>query len=71
MASATATRYGLSGGLLGLEYDRINISDSDSDSYPTGIVQFNQYIGRYVSNQYIGNVKLIGYLLNQCDWLET
>ena len=32
MASATATRYGLSRGLLGLEYDRINISDSDSDS---------------------------------------
>ena len=30
MASATATRYGLSRGLLGLEYDRINISDSDS-----------------------------------------
>ena len=26
----TATRYGLSRGLLGLEYDRINISDSDS-----------------------------------------
>ena len=32
VASATATRYGLSRGLLGLEYDRINISDSDSDS---------------------------------------
>ena len=30
VASATATRYGLSRGLLGLEYDRINISDSDS-----------------------------------------
>ena len=32
VASATATRYGLSIGLLGLEYDQINISDSDSDS---------------------------------------
>ena len=32
VASATATRYGLSRGLLSLEYDRINISDSDSDS---------------------------------------
>ena len=31
VASATATRYGLSRGLLGLEYDRINISDSDSE----------------------------------------
>ena len=31
MASETATRYGLSRGLLGLKYDRINISDSDSD----------------------------------------
>ena len=30
VASATATRYSLSRGLLGLEYDRINISDSDS-----------------------------------------
>ena len=33
VTSATATRYGLSRGLLGLEYDRINISDSDSDSH--------------------------------------
>ena len=32
VASATATRYGLSRGLLGLEYDRINISDSDSET---------------------------------------
>ena len=32
MASATATRYGLSRGLLGLKYDQINYSDSDSDS---------------------------------------
>ena len=32
VASATGTRYGLSRGLLGLEYERINISDSDSDS---------------------------------------
>ena len=30
VASATATRYGLSRGLLGLKYDRINNSDSDS-----------------------------------------
>ena len=30
VVSATATRYGLSRGLLGREYDRINISDSDS-----------------------------------------
>ena len=32
VASATATRYGLSRGLLGLKYDQINYSDSDSDS---------------------------------------
>ena len=31
VASATAARYGISRVLLGLEYDRINISDSDSD----------------------------------------
>ena len=30
VASATATRYGLSSGLLGLKYDEINHSDSDS-----------------------------------------
>ena len=30
VASATATRYGLSRGLLGLKYDRIDMSDSDS-----------------------------------------
>ena len=29
MASATATRYGLSRGLLGLTYDQINNSDSE------------------------------------------
>ena len=32
IASATATRYGLSRGLLGLKYDQINYSDSDSCS---------------------------------------
>ena len=32
VASATATRYGLSRGLLGLKYDQIKYSDSDSDS---------------------------------------
>ena len=32
VASATATRYGLSRGLLGRKYDQINYSDSDSDS---------------------------------------
>ena len=31
VASATATRYGLSRGLLGLKYDQINYSDSDSE----------------------------------------
>ena len=30
VASATVTRYGLSRGLLGLKYDKINTSDSDS-----------------------------------------
>ena len=30
VASATATRYGLSRGVLGLEYDGIHIYDSDS-----------------------------------------
>ena len=33
MASATATRYGLSRGLLGLKYDQINYSDSDSAGF--------------------------------------
>ena len=32
VASATATRYGLSRGILGLKYDQINYSDSHSDS---------------------------------------
>ena len=32
VASATATRYGLSRGILGLKYDQINYSDYDSDS---------------------------------------
>ena len=32
VASVTATRYGLSRGLLGLKYDQIKYSDSDSDS---------------------------------------
>ena len=31
VASATATRYGLSRGLLGLKYDQIHYSDSDSE----------------------------------------
>ena len=31
VASATATRNGLSRGLLGLKYDQINYSDSDSE----------------------------------------
>ena len=38
VASATATRYGLSRGLLGPKYDQINYSDSDSDSDSTIIV---------------------------------
>ena len=29
-----------------------------------GLVNLTNIIGRYVSNQYIG------YLFNQCDWLE-
>ena len=37
VASATATRYGLSRGLLGLEYDQINISDSVSKCICTGM----------------------------------
>ena len=32
MASATATRFGLSRGLLGLKYDQINYSESESES---------------------------------------
>ena len=32
MASATATRFGLSRGLLGLQYDQINESESESES---------------------------------------
>ena len=31
VASATATRFGLSRGLLGLQYDQINESESESD----------------------------------------
>ena len=42
MASATATRYGLNRGLLGLEYDRINISDSNADS-ELNLFQQHQY----------------------------
>ena len=32
VASATATRFGLSRGLLGLQYDQINASESESES---------------------------------------
>ena len=39
VASATATRYGLSRGLLGLKYDQINYSDSDSDSVAELVVR--------------------------------
>ena len=31
VASATATNFGLSRGLLGLQYDKINASESESD----------------------------------------
>ena len=34
VASATATRFGLSRGLLGLQYDKINESESESESVP-------------------------------------
>ena len=43
VASATATRYGLSRGLLGLEYDRINISDSDSDSVAWMVILLKRF----------------------------
>ena len=41
VASATATRFGLSRGLLGLQYDQINESESESESetYPEAIEQ--------------------------------
>ena len=32
VASATATKFGLSRGLLGLQYDKINASESESES---------------------------------------
>ena len=32
VASATATKFGLSRGLLGLQYDQINASESESES---------------------------------------
>ena len=45
VASATATRYGLSRGLLGLKYDQINYSDSDSDSDPrTTLARMSRYV---------------------------
>ena len=49
VASATATRYGLSRGLLGLKYDQINYSDSDSASESTFSEPF--YIGKYGSTR--------------------
>ena len=33
VASATATKFGLSRGLLNLQYDQINASESESESY--------------------------------------
>ena len=36
VASATATRCGLSRGLLGLKYNQINYSDSDSFTHSAG-----------------------------------
>ena len=49
VASATATRFGLSRGLLGLQYDQINESESESESdttahhgdLPTSQFEFN------------------------------
>ena len=38
VASATATRFGLSRGLLGLQYDKINESESESESSSTDSV---------------------------------
>ena len=39
VASATATRFGLSRGLLGLQYDQINESESESESKSDGFEQ--------------------------------
>ena len=54
VASATATRYGLSRGLLGLEYDRIHISDSDSDSCVVHVVSVlvNEFMVRTFQNRH-------------------
>ena len=41
VASATATRFGLSRGLLGLQYDQINESESESESESDIIVCLN------------------------------
>ena len=48
MASATATIYGLSRGLLGLEYDRIHIYDSDSDTVLT--IMLEVYVLNVISS---------------------
>ena len=42
VASATATRYGLSRGLLGLKYDQINYSDSDINTIA-------KFVSKYLS----------------------
>ena len=47
MASATATRYCLSRGLLGLKYDQINYSDSDIGN----LVHYNCFV---LEPSYIG-----------------
>ena len=47
VASATATRFGLSRGLLGLQYDQINESESESESF---VLCFGW--GAYVSPYY-------------------
>ena len=40
VASATATIYDLSRGLLGLKYDQINSSHSDSDSLGNSAIEY-------------------------------
>ena len=45
MASATATRFGLSRGLLGLQYDQINESESESESFQFGSASWSFEMG--------------------------
>ena len=50
VAFATATRFGLSRGLLGLKYDRINYSESESESIVVSAITVFRLVDNMLSS---------------------